>query len=618
MQEPQIPPGPGRPTGPARRTLIGVRTHRADAESLAAYDRYAGIGGVDITLACDDRQSEVRAGDRRRVGYDADRLARMGLYAHPACGWRCGDYQYYVLRAECPDYDDYWLIEPDVLIHATDLTAFFAAFAGDRADFLAGRYGTRDASWAWHDRMALFAPAVFGCVFPITRLSGRAIDYLLAERQRLSADPAAAAPKPWPNDESFVATALAAGGFACADLNAAGRQVRSAASLRTGVMHDEDEIAKLPADGLIYHPVRRTAGAMADAELRLRVVAEGGRRHDQTRAHLAWLLRLVRTCLDNEPLRGGALPAVIVARQTVTRLDEQMALAAASGAPLAPDPNMARKGQMAHDVFARRYAVGPGGKTLAVAHLATSPRRRDSPGPAAWDDFTLGAALPLSVLPVTNALPYLFDVDGRALLLTLHLWPEIQFLAPSMHVAQRDCAAVAVTLGWDRLGEVYSRVAPPVGLVFVLDPGPDWVAQADSGLRAATRRMVAAPAALAQLARLRGWLMTLDRAMRLDLIGGAVMPFLHAALPGEGASPCVVRLSPAQTLLAPVLAEAFPAAVFACVEGDGAPAPDGDLERRLSLSGRVVARIGRDALEGGALAQALGRWADMRAAAGPG
>ena len=136
------------------RELIVVRTHLADAPSLAAFDRYAAASGRDVTFCCDERKGPVETGSRRKVTLDAAAMEALGLLPHPNAGWRCGDYFYYATRAAMPDHDFYWLVEPDVLVNAPDLAAFLDGFADPATDFTAARLGPRDARWVWHRTVA--------------------------------------------------------------------------------------------------------------------------------------------------------------------------------------------------------------------------------------------------------------------------------------------------------------------------------------------------------------------------------------------------------------------------------------------------------------------------------
>ena len=52
------------------RNLIIVRTHRADAASLAAYDRYAALPGTDVVFCVDERAGEADMGGRAKIGFN--------------------------------------------------------------------------------------------------------------------------------------------------------------------------------------------------------------------------------------------------------------------------------------------------------------------------------------------------------------------------------------------------------------------------------------------------------------------------------------------------------------------------------------------------------------------
>ncbi len=251
------------------RTLIIVRTHRADAAALQAYDLYSRAPGADVVFCVDQRAGPVDMLGRAAIGYDDATLAQLGLYAHPNAGWRCGDYCYHAVRAARPDYDLYWLVEPDVRINVADPPGFFARYAGHPADLLAARFGVRDEVWHWTHMIVPTGMAPQGCIYPITRLSGRAIDELHAARRALSADPAYATPDRWPNDESFTASVLVARGLHCADLNDAGPQCYTRRTLGVGVTWDEAAIPAAPRDGLIYHSVRPFAPLLDRAEARV-------------------------------------------------------------------------------------------------------------------------------------------------------------------------------------------------------------------------------------------------------------------------------------------------------------------------------------------------------------
>jgi hypothetical protein len=80
--------------------------------------------------------------------------------------------------------------------------------AGLTEDFLTARHSRRDSKWFWHKTMAPFYGQVFGCAFPITRLSRNAIEFLHGARIALAEQIRGISSSTWPNDEAFVSTTL--------------------------------------------------------------------------------------------------------------------------------------------------------------------------------------------------------------------------------------------------------------------------------------------------------------------------------------------------------------------------------------------------------------------------
>ena len=196
-----------------RCTTVGERER-------ALRDALAGWFGPRIRFVVDG------PGGGEAIGLTPQTLAALGLVGFPTSGWRCGDYCYYVAAAALPKMQRAWLIESDVWPSFPDPADFFALLADDDADLLAPRFTQRGPEWFWFDmaRQVLGTEAVHGCLFPVTRLSRRAILHLAAIRRETLAAEAArprevqpdnsdAAPFLVPNDESFVATVIARDGF---------------------------------------------------------------------------------------------------------------------------------------------------------------------------------------------------------------------------------------------------------------------------------------------------------------------------------------------------------------------------------------------------------------------
>lgn len=179
-------------------TLAAIRTHRWGDDEVRLQAALQPVFGDRLAVVFHNRPASVTV-PIDVVDISDDWLRQQGLRVLPDWGWRCGDYFYYALRAARPDYERYWLIEPDVLFRG-DPAAFFALAERDPSDALGARLG--EPSFRH-----MFVPGVtdrppFQAIFPVTRLSGRAIDWLLPERRKYSAS--RIRNRLFTNDEMFV------------------------------------------------------------------------------------------------------------------------------------------------------------------------------------------------------------------------------------------------------------------------------------------------------------------------------------------------------------------------------------------------------------------------------
>ena len=104
------------------------------------------------------------------------------LAAYGDWGWRCGDYFYYALRQVRPDYDYYWMIEPDVYFHG-DARDFFSSFDQVQHDLL----GVTPQKFKDEDHKfiaTLTDLTPYRAIFALTRFSGPALDAMLPLRRK--------------------------------------------------------------------------------------------------------------------------------------------------------------------------------------------------------------------------------------------------------------------------------------------------------------------------------------------------------------------------------------------------------------------------------------------------
>jgi hypothetical protein len=147
------------------------------------------------------------------------------------------------------------MVEPDVRFGGGNAAGFFDKFRDEAtADFLAADLRPADRTYFWEFMITARDLNPWRCLFPVVRLSARALDYLLAKRRAFSRNTRRL--QDWPNDESFVATLLANHpAMVCRDLNDGGACLYNEHTLSFWQVFDGDQ--PLPDAGrlTIYHPV---------------------------------------------------------------------------------------------------------------------------------------------------------------------------------------------------------------------------------------------------------------------------------------------------------------------------------------------------------------------------
>jgi len=236
-------------------TRVLIRTTRVDADALTLARRLQTASGCSTALVADARSGAVDSVDPDVIALSSAACQPLQLFCPPDFAWRCGDYGYYLARRRYPATQRFWLIETDVAIYggeAADLFAFFAARARD-VDLLAAQLRPADGSWYWTQFARGRDVQPFRCLFPITRLSVRAIDAALARRVAQGRWPQRR--WLWPNDEALIATTLMNGEFVCRDFNDFGTTFYSDDSFFFGAPLQGERL-QLDAQGpRLVHPV---------------------------------------------------------------------------------------------------------------------------------------------------------------------------------------------------------------------------------------------------------------------------------------------------------------------------------------------------------------------------
>jgi hypothetical protein len=233
--------------------MVLVRTHTFDTRVDQMLIRLAAESGHWVGCVVDETRGSVDCRRWPKVAITAPACTALGLFCPPDFPWRCGDYGLYLARMAFPNVTHFWMIENDLELRFSHAGDFFSRYERAEADFIAAYLGRRFPNWYWHHVVERRYVTVYGCLFPIVRLSVRALDHLLKERQ--SESRMAHESTEWPNDEAFVACELVSHGFRCRDLNSFGRRfcTRRTLSFRQPLLLSELE--GQDPDNMLYHPV---------------------------------------------------------------------------------------------------------------------------------------------------------------------------------------------------------------------------------------------------------------------------------------------------------------------------------------------------------------------------
>ncbi|HEV2703842.1 MAG TPA: hypothetical protein VGV09_19610 [Steroidobacteraceae bacterium] len=237
-----------------RSTHVLLRTKEITPAVLALADHLETISGHAVALIVDASRGDVKSEQRTVINLSIAACRELGLHCPADFAWKCGDYGYYLARRRFPDTELFWMLETDVGFCGEDPPYFFRFFAEHRdVDFLAGKLQPAGRSWFWRNTASGRGIVPFQCLFPVTRLSRRAIDAAFAHRlkhgRRLNRRIL------WPNDEAFMATTLMNGDFVTGDFNDFGPSFYSDETYYYGAPMNADSLKPGPAVVQIFHPI---------------------------------------------------------------------------------------------------------------------------------------------------------------------------------------------------------------------------------------------------------------------------------------------------------------------------------------------------------------------------
>lgn len=233
---------------------IAIRTYTwgPDEERLVA--ALTPVFGDRVRVAFHNRKAGVTP-SVPVADFNDDWVRDNGLRVLADYGWRCGDYALYALRQAFPEFDHYWLIEPDVVIHG-DVAEFFAEAAKLRADGIGVDFAQQAPK---ENRFVKGLPAKmvpYRATFALTRFSGRALDYLFEARKTYCKTAPGA--HRFTNDETFCFSHL----MAHRDFTAGGLKDHMPAWFDQGLFDTDPDLldrsveTRLGSRNQVCHPVR--------------------------------------------------------------------------------------------------------------------------------------------------------------------------------------------------------------------------------------------------------------------------------------------------------------------------------------------------------------------------
>lgn len=236
--------------------LIILRTSFFNSSCSELLDNFSGLPGKDIVVCADESKGFVDTGTYPKVRMGLKSIDRLGLYRHPKSSVYCGDYFYYHVLQKYPDYDYYWMLEPDVYFDFHSVNDFFSSFINNEYDYLAMHFGKRDEKWPQYKKISAYFPRAYGGAFFLTRISRKALNFIFLARKNISQDMSLECADEWPSDESFVASSLMNSGFQCGDFNHVANGVYSTkGTFGVGWPWLYEDVASGRPSNLVYHPV---------------------------------------------------------------------------------------------------------------------------------------------------------------------------------------------------------------------------------------------------------------------------------------------------------------------------------------------------------------------------
>ncbi len=303
----------------SEKTLFLIRGQSFDANTRKTAERISAAGAERVVAVMDERKGVTDTTPFDKISLNNSLLTQLGILSPPEnWGWFCGDFCLYAARQKFPDYDHYCLIESDVTFAGNVASEFVRRMQLDMTDILAAQLEPS----AKRNRYSLGLSTLnldhqWGCIFPVTRLSGAAVDAMLSIRLKSLAEGVADKL----NDEGVLVGAAQNPALKSRSLESLLPEMFATQSFDTNPPHLLEALQRGEGGDRVYHPVlslkailqRIAEGEKSFTPHRLRVVLKEASTNERAMIEQA-LAQVSKSSLD------GAGESVEWAKQHSTKL----------------------------------------------------------------------------------------------------------------------------------------------------------------------------------------------------------------------------------------------------------------------------------------------------------
>lgn len=234
--------------------MVILRTQVFGERERTLATRLQKVGGHPMVVAVDETRGAIDVSPFEKISVNERACAKLGLHCPQDFTWRNGDYVFYLARNQYPEQTYFWMIEPDVEHSFASDEALFKHFDKQSdVDLLVPYFRVSTEKWWWRQTARPRSTGVKRAMFCFLRLSAKAVDVCLRERQsgRFSLRDRLC----WPNDEAFVATEIVYAGLTAADLNDFGAPTYTLETLGYDEPIDGSAGTFRQHPDCVYHPV---------------------------------------------------------------------------------------------------------------------------------------------------------------------------------------------------------------------------------------------------------------------------------------------------------------------------------------------------------------------------